>query len=98
MTSSISGISGSAVGIAIGYGLDDRGVGVRVPVGSRTFTCPHRPDRLLGSTQPPIQRGTGTISLRVKRPGLKAEHSLPTSAEVKKTWTYTSIYPYVFMA
>jgi hypothetical protein len=25
----------SAVGIAIGYWLDDRGVGVRVPVGSR---------------------------------------------------------------
>jgi hypothetical protein len=26
-----------AVGIATGYGLDDRGVGVRVPVGSRIF-------------------------------------------------------------
>jgi hypothetical protein len=25
---------GSSVGIATGYGLDDRGVGVRVPVGS----------------------------------------------------------------
>jgi hypothetical protein len=25
------------VGIATGYGLDDRGVRVRVPVGSRTF-------------------------------------------------------------
>jgi hypothetical protein len=25
-------------GIATGYGLDDRGVGVRVPVGSRIFT------------------------------------------------------------
>jgi hypothetical protein len=27
----------SSVGIATGYGLDERGVGVRVPVGSRTF-------------------------------------------------------------
>jgi hypothetical protein len=28
----------SVVGIATGYGLDDRGVGVRVPVGSRVFS------------------------------------------------------------
>jgi hypothetical protein len=35
-------------GIATGYGLDDRGVGVRVPVGSRIFTSPRRPDRLWG--------------------------------------------------
>jgi hypothetical protein len=27
-----------------GYGLDDRGVGVRVPVGSRIFSSPGRPD------------------------------------------------------
>jgi hypothetical protein len=38
----------SAVGIATGYGLDDRGVGVRVPVGSRIFSSPRRPDRLWG--------------------------------------------------
>jgi hypothetical protein len=36
----------SAVGIAASYGLDDRGVGVRVPVGSRIFSSPNRPDRL----------------------------------------------------
>jgi hypothetical protein len=29
---------GSVVGIANGYGLDDRGVRVRVPVGSRIFS------------------------------------------------------------
>jgi hypothetical protein len=28
-----------------GYGLDDRGVGVRVPVGSRIFSSPRRSDR-----------------------------------------------------
>jgi hypothetical protein len=28
----------SVVGIATGYGLDNRGVGVRVPVGSRIFS------------------------------------------------------------
>jgi hypothetical protein len=35
-----------AHGIATGYGLDDRGVGVRVPVGSRIVSSPNRPDRL----------------------------------------------------
>jgi hypothetical protein len=36
----------SSVGIATGYGLDDEGVGVRVPMGARIFTSPYRPDRL----------------------------------------------------
>jgi hypothetical protein len=38
----------SAVGIATGCGLDDGWVGVRVPVGSRIFYSPRRPDRLWG--------------------------------------------------
>jgi hypothetical protein len=40
----------SVVGIAIGNGLDDRGVGVRVPVGSRISSSPRSPDRLWGPT------------------------------------------------
>jgi hypothetical protein len=36
----------SVVGIATSYGLDDRGVGVRVPVESIIFSSPDRPDRL----------------------------------------------------
>jgi hypothetical protein len=35
----------SAVGIATDYGLDGRGVGVRVLVGARIFYSPRRPDR-----------------------------------------------------
>jgi hypothetical protein len=38
----------SIVGIATGYGLDDLGVGVRVPVGSKSFCSPRRPHRLWG--------------------------------------------------
>jgi hypothetical protein len=38
----------SVVGIATGYGLDDRGVGVRIVVGSRIFSSPLRPDWLWG--------------------------------------------------
>jgi hypothetical protein len=33
-----NGSRDSAVGIATGYGLDDQGVGVRVPVGPRFFS------------------------------------------------------------
>jgi hypothetical protein len=38
----------SSVGIATSYGLDDRGVGVRVPVASRIFSSSRGPDRLWG--------------------------------------------------
>jgi hypothetical protein len=33
----------------------------------------------------------GALSPGVKRPGHEADHSPPTSAEVKKMWIYTSI-------
>jgi hypothetical protein len=36
----------------------------------------------------------GALSLEVKRPGREADHSLPSSAEVKKNaWNYTSTPP-----
>jgi hypothetical protein len=38
----------SVVGIATSYGLGIRGVGVRVPVGSRILSSQRRPDRLWG--------------------------------------------------
>jgi hypothetical protein len=81
-----------AVGIATGYELDGRRVGVQAPEGSRFFTSRSRPDRLWGSM------GTEGPCPGVKRPGREADHSPPNSAEVKKTWVYTSTPPYVFMA
>jgi hypothetical protein len=80
----------SSVGIATGYGLDNQVVGVRVPVGSRIFSSPSHPDWLWG---PP-----NLLSNGYQRPGREADHSPPTSAEVKKIWIYTSIPPYAFMA
>jgi hypothetical protein len=68
----------SAVGIVSSYWLDDREVGVRIPVMSRIFTS-------LRSTQPPIQWVPWAVSPEVKRPGREADHSPPTNAEVKKT-------------
>jgi hypothetical protein len=41
---------------------------------------------------------TGGSFLGVKRQGPEADHSPPTSAEVKKMWIYTSTPIYVFMA
>jgi hypothetical protein len=59
------------------------------------FSTSSRP--VLGPTQPPIQWVPGALSQGVKRPGREADHS-PTSAEVKKTWVYTSTPPYAFIA
>jgi hypothetical protein len=92
-----SGSRDSVFGIATGYGLDDQGVGVGVPVGSRIFTS------LIVQTGSGVHptsytMGTGGLSLGVKRPGCEANHSLPTSVEVKIMWIYTSTPPYVFMA
>jgi hypothetical protein len=41
----------NVVGIATSYGLDDRDVGVRVPVGARIFSSPRRPDGLCGPSK-----------------------------------------------
>jgi hypothetical protein len=35
----------------------------------------------------------GALSLGVKRPGYEADHSPPSSAEVKNAWSYTSTPP-----
>jgi hypothetical protein len=86
----------SSVGIATGYGLDDREVGVQVPVESR-ITLLYVVLTALGFTQPPIQWVPGALSLGVKRQGREADRSSPTSAEVTQIWIYTSTPPYPFM-
>jgi hypothetical protein len=86
----------SAAGIATGYGMDDRGVGVQVPIGEKIFSTSSGP--VLGPTEPPIKWIQGDLSPGVKQPGREADHSPPTSAEVKNTWMYISNPPYVFMA
>jgi hypothetical protein len=49
-------------------------------------------------TQSHIQWTPVALSLSVKRPGHETDHSPPTSAEAKITWSYTSTVPYVFIA
>jgi hypothetical protein len=92
----LTGSRDRVVGIATGCGLDSRGVGFRVPVRSRnfTFSTSCRP----ALTQSLIQCVPGALSQGVKWPRREADHSSPTSAEVKKMWIYTSTPPYAFMA
>jgi hypothetical protein len=88
----------SVVGIATGYWLDDQGVGVRVPKGTRIFSSLSLPDRSWGPPSLLSNRYRGLFPSRVKRPGLEVDYTPRTSAEVKKTWTCTFTPLYVFMA
>jgi hypothetical protein len=64
----------SSVGIATGYGLDDRGVGVRVPVGSSIFSSPHLPDRLWGQHNLLSNGYRGALSPELSCRSVKAQY------------------------
>jgi hypothetical protein len=66
----------SSVGIATGYRLDDPG---SIPDSARFIPYLQRPDRLWG---PPSLLYNGYLWLFP--PGHEADHSTPSSAEVKK--------------
>jgi hypothetical protein len=61
-----------------------------------SFSTSSRP--AVGPTLSPIQWAPGDFSTGVKQPGREADHSAPTSTEVKKTSIYTSTPLYAFMA
>jgi hypothetical protein len=44
----------------------------------------------------PYPMGTGRFSPRTKRPGYEAKYSLPSGAEIKNAWRYSSAQ-YIFM-
>jgi hypothetical protein len=74
----------------LSYGLDDRGYRVQFPAGVGTFLFTIASRTALGPTQPPIHMVPGAIFSGVKRPGREADHTPPSSAEVKNVWRYTS--------
>jgi hypothetical protein len=67
------------------------------PGGSKNFNFSMWSRPALRPTQPPIQWVPGVLPPGAKRPRREADHSPPTSVEVKKMWVYTSTPPYVFM-
>jgi hypothetical protein len=73
----------SSVGIALGYGLDDRGSGIRFPAGAGNFCLHYRVRNGSGAHSASYPMGTRALSLGVKRPGRKADYSPSSSAEVK---------------
>jgi hypothetical protein len=78
---------GGIVGIATGYRLDDLGLGVRVPVGSKIFFF-HVVLTVSG-----VHPASGTTHPVLKRPGREANHSPPANAEDKKFWINTFTPP-----
>jgi hypothetical protein len=82
----------SSDGIVTGYGLDQQGVGVRVPVAGRIFFFSATFTPALGPIQPPLQWLSG-----LKQPGSEVDHSPTTNTELKKTLIHRSTLPYVFM-
>jgi hypothetical protein len=68
----------------LGYGLYDRGSRVPIPARAGIFLFTTASRTALVPTQPPIQRKLGVLSVGVKRPGHEADHSPPSSVEVKE--------------
>jgi hypothetical protein len=62
--------------------------------GFRWFTWYHTDSEAHPASYPVGTRGS---FLGVKRPGREADHSHPSSAEVKNAWSYTSVPQYAFM-
>jgi hypothetical protein len=88
----------SSVGIATGYGLDDQGGGSSSPGRVKMFSLLHIVQTGSGVYPTSYKMGTGGSFPGVKRQGPEADHSPPTSAEVKNMWIYISTPLYVFMA
>jgi hypothetical protein len=74
----------SSVSIALGYGLDDRGSRVRFPARAGNFSLHHRVQNGSGAQPASYQMGTRGSFPGLKRPGREADHSTPSSAEVKE--------------
>jgi hypothetical protein len=82
-----------SVGNATGYGLSGRGSNpgrskILLFTASRPALCP---------TQPPIHLVPWDVSLRVTQQGLDADHSPPSSVDVKNDGAISPLPPYVFM-
>jgi hypothetical protein len=72
--------------------------GVPVPAGAGNFSPYHRVQTGSGPHPASYPMGTRGSFPGVKRPGREADHSPPSSAEVKNVWSYISTSQCAFMA
>jgi hypothetical protein len=86
----------SAVGIATGYKLDDKGAGFLVPVGARNFISPCHPDWFWGLPSLLSNGNQGLLPQGLSGRSMKLTTHLQPVLKVKKTWVYTSTPQYVF--
>jgi hypothetical protein len=85
----------SSVGIALRYGLDDRGSRVRFPAWTGNFSLHFRVQNGFGAYPASYPRGTRVSFRGAKRPGRGVKlithlHLVPRS---KNEWSYTSTPP-----
>jgi hypothetical protein len=86
-------------GTALGYGLDDGGSRVRFLAGAGNFSPHYGVQNSSGAHPASYPMGTRDSFPGVKRPGNEADHSLPSSAEVKeyvKLYLHSPIRPVVW--
>jgi hypothetical protein len=88
----------SSVGIALGYGLDDLGSGIRFPAEAGNSSLLHVSRTALGPNQSLIQWVPGTLSLGVKRLGHEADYSPPSSDDGKECVELYLHSPYAFIS
>jgi hypothetical protein len=70
--------------VKLSRGLEDGGSKVRFPAGAGNFSLHHCVQNGSEAHPPSYPMVQGALSLRVKRPGCEADHSPPSSAEVKE--------------
>jgi hypothetical protein len=71
-------------GLTLGYGLDDWDSRVRFPAGAGNFSLHHCVQNSSGAQPASYPMGTRGSFPGVKRPGREADHSPPSSSEVKE--------------
>jgi hypothetical protein len=71
--------------------------GARISAGAENFSLHHRVQTGFGAHPTSCPVGTSDSFPGVKRPGREADHSLPSSADIKIAWRYTSTIPYVMV-
>jgi hypothetical protein len=78
-------VNNATEGTAMGYGLDDRGCRDRCRGGGGNFSLHHHcVHNGTGAHPASYPVGTRALSLGVKRPRREADHSPPSSTEIKE--------------